>query len=176
MKNLILDLDGTLVRLQADWGLIRITIEAKLAACGLPIEGSLDQKLLRLKTERSDEFQKFMPELSALECRNLDQAIVNHSLIRRALALNKTQRAIFSMNCRATIDKFFELPQAKAFRVQAIVTKEDLNHPKPDAQGIRLVIERAGWRAEDCVMIGDSDKDRGSAAAAGVDFEWVQWD
>lgn len=175
-SNLILDLDGTLIRLNADWVLIKTEIREQLQRLNLPTDGNLDAQITRLRDSAASEYQNFLPRLSELECVGVEAAAVNSALIQRVLAIPEAQRAIFSMNCRATIVKALSREELRSMRVATLIGKEDLRRAKPDPEGIQLILRQCRWRPEDCLMIGDSENDRGAAEAAGVAFEWVLWD
>ena len=51
-----------------------------------------------------------------------------------------------------------------------IVTVVDVARPKPDPEGVQLILSRLGAKRTEAVFIGDSDVDRETALAAGVDF------
>ncbi|MFS0724715.1 pyrophosphatase PpaX [Paenibacillus sp. 1P07SE] len=59
--------------------------------------------------------------------------------------------------------------------MQAIVTLDDVERPKPDAQPVELALSKLGAAADTALMVGDSVVDIQSAAAAGVRSVGVAW-
>lgn len=57
-----------------------------------------------------------------------------------------------------------------AGRFEMVVTAADVARPKPDPEGVRLILERFGLPAEAAWYIGDSEVDRLTAAEAGLTF------
>lgn len=51
-----------------------------------------------------------------------------------------------------------------------VVTAVDVARPKPDPEGVFLIMERFGLRRQEVVFIGDSEFDRQAARGAGVAF------
>ena len=60
-----------------------------------------------------------------------------------------------------------------SFPVDIIIGGEDVTEPKPDPQGIELIIEKFGAEKKDVLYIGDSYIDAQTAENAGVDFAAV---
>lgn len=50
-----------------------------------------------------------------------------------------------------------------------IITREDVTEHKPHPESLLIALERIGGKKETAIMIGDSDKDLGAAANAGID-------
>lgn len=56
-----------------------------------------------------------------------------------------------------------------------VVGSDEVTHPKPHPEPVRIALERLGRRAEDAVFIGDSRHDIESGRAAGVKTAAVLW-
>jgi pyrophosphatase PpaX len=69
------------------------------------------------------------------------------------------------------LDRFPAL--ASAFDV--VVAHEDTERHKPDAEPVRLALQKLGGRPEEAVYVGDSPFDVGAAKAAGVYAIAVGW-
>ena len=50
-----------------------------------------------------------------------------------------------------------------------VITRDDVVHHKPDPESLIKALEQLGGNKDQAIMIGDSDKDLGAAANAGVD-------
>lgn len=75
---------------------------------------------------------------------------------------------VYSSNSRSTVLKGLEV-LGIAEKFQQIISQDDVTYVKPDPEGFYLIPNFADHKAE-FLMIGDSNADRGAAAAAGVDF------
>ncbi len=81
---------------------------------------------------------------------------------------------VVTTKIRATTTRvlgLFELDQY----MQTIVTLDDVEHPKPNAEPIRKALEALGSSPERTLMVGDSPADLKSATAAGVQSAAVAW-
>lgn len=54
--------------------------------------------------------------------------------------------------------------------IDEVIGGDDVKNPKPDPEGMKLLLERLGMRPEEILYIGDSLVDARTAEAAGVDF------
>lgn len=53
---------------------------------------------------------------------------------------------------------------------EVVVTADDVARPKPDPEGVGLILERLDCRTRESVFVGDSVIDQGTAANAGLSF------
>jgi HAD superfamily hydrolase (TIGR01509 family) len=59
--------------------------------------------------------------------------------------------------------------------VDVAITADDVVHPKPDPEGLRIALERLGAAANRSLFIGDTVHDMRAARAAGVRSVGVTW-
>ena len=81
---------------------------------------------------------------------------------------------VVTTKIRATTTRVLGLFQLDQY-MQTIVTLDDVEHPKPDAEPIRKALEALGSSPERTLMVGDSPADLKSATAAGVQSAAVAW-
>lgn len=76
---------------------------------------------------------------------------------------------VVTLNCRACAE---EALRASGLRthIQVIVAREDAQRLKPDPEPLLLCLERLGGTPEGAVFVGDRDRDRETAEAAGTAF------
>jgi len=95
--------------------------------------------------------------------------------ILRSVKQSGKSLALFTGKGRATaqitleefhIDKYFD----------CVVTGNDVLRYKPSSEGLRIIMERLGYRPEELLMVGDSVADVGAAHDAGVRIAAVLWD
>jgi phosphoglycolate phosphatase len=183
MKAVIFDLDGTLQSLEIDWKALRAELGVLFGRYGQPLPGgplleAVDRNVaaliengmapgaaeqVRLEAGRMmdraelDSFPKVrifpgVPEmLSALEERGV-------------------RRAVLSRACRAYVD----MSLGRLGRdFDAVLGREDVVRPKPDPEGILLLLDRFGCGPAECAVVGDHPFDvlagkRAGTVTAGV--------
>ena len=79
---------------------------------------------------------------------------------------------IVSTKFRYRIEETFKY-HTTSFPVDMIVGGEDVTQPKPDPQGLDLIISRFGAEKKDVLYVGDNYIDAKTASNAGVDFAAV---
>lgn len=179
----VFDLDGTLVRLAVDWEAFRDHLAGFVPPddlCAGP-ERPATWTLARLR-ERGDEATHDRV-LDVLRTRELQGAVASSpvqagmDLLRRALALGPEGRplALLTNNTRAAAQEALRRHGVRpAFRM--VVALEDVDRPKPHADGLELVLDRFEVPPADVLFIGDGRKDATAAERAGVAFldveEW----
>lgn len=97
---------------------------------------------------------------------------VNEVLAR--LQAQGIKMGVVTTKIRATTTRVLGLFDLDQY-MQVIVTLDDVEHPKPDAEPIRKALEALGSAPERTLMVGDSPADLKSATAAGVHSAAVAW-
>lgn len=184
-RHVIFDLDGTLIDSRAD---LVAAVNHVLATMGLPAlpfetacsyvgEGArrLMQRALGAENEgRIDvALSRFLDYYGA---HLLDRTLPYHGvgalladLRRRDLSLsvlsNKPERLSRAILTGLDLLQFFI----------AVLGPESAGARKPDPAGVLRLMTSAGARRDETIVVGDSDVDRQTAAAAGVAFCGVAW-
>jgi phosphoglycolate phosphatase-like HAD superfamily hydrolase len=174
-RHLIVDLDGTLIRLRADWAEVRRQIADDLKKRGLIYDSSagLDANLFRLReVVEAKTYLRLLEDIGSHECRDLDRAQVNPDLIGRLKHAGPW--ALLTANNRSTALAVFALPAFREVPPALIVGREDVSRPKPDPEGGRRILAKMNWPAERTTLIGDSDKDETVAGLLRVKFERIR--
>lgn len=171
----IVDLDGTLIRLQADWQQIKREIAKTLSRNNLEGVDRMDHNLERLRAQNLNAYNDLLETISVLECQNLALAPVNLKLLDRLKMMPSDSIAIFSANCRQTLIKAFNETELRAIKQPMMIGKQDVTMGKPSSEGILKILAEKGWSRSDVTMIGDTDNDEIPASSEGIRFEWVTW-
>lgn len=166
MKYKIVDLDGTLIKLQADWPKVKDWVAKQIKPLGFKYDKKmgLDENLFAVKAANPGRFKFLMKTLATLEQEGLEGAPVNQQLIDE---LKGQKWALLTLNARSTALASLE---KLGLKPDLIIAKEDVKAPKPDPDGALQILRRLNWTAEETVFIGDSDRDEGCAKSAGIQF------
>ena len=114
------------------------------------------------------EYVKKADEIMAKETYFYDDTLA----ILQVLQCAGVKVGIVSTKFRYRIVETFKCHTA-SFPVDLIVGGEDVTEPKPDPQGLELIIEKFGAAKADVLYIGDNYIDALTAQNAGVDFAAV---
>ncbi len=74
---------------------------------------------------------------------------------------------------RSTIESLEHLEIHHYF--DAIASYDDVGRGKPAPDMLHLILEELGVRPEEAIFVGDGERDRMAAQAAGIDFLMVEW-
>lgn len=163
----VLDLDGTLVDLDVDWGALRGELHAELERHGVVtreqgVFGILEE-LQRLGETAA--FVACSDRVRAAEEEAAPAGPVNRALLEWLPP--GMPIGILSLNSNRAVHaalRGLELPGP----VVAVTGREDVAAPKPDPAGLLRIVEQAGVETTRALMVGDSPGDLECAAAAGV--------
>ena len=168
--TVVFDLDGTLVRLDVDWRKAQADLGGITRRFGKGSEGRSIWAMLRDAT--GDEAAALDRALHAYETEGSRKA----QLLPTAdvLAhLTKDEVGVVTLNCHACAEEALRVTGLSAF-VGAIVAREDTARLKPDPEPLLLCIDELGGEPSHTVFVGDRQRDRETAEAAGTAFVAVQ--
>ena len=159
-KLVIVDFDGTLVRrLEVDWDSLKKQLRMELG--GETFSDGLDNDLYRLRRLDKDAFLFLCKMISEAE----EKGYHGETGLLKILGGKKT--AIFSSNTRTAIEKILQRKEFSNFK-PFIVAKEDVKKPKPNPEGLKMILEHFGVKASEAVFIGDSETDHKAGKKIGV--------
>ncbi len=176
MKNyqyILLDWDGNLAKTLDIWLIatrtplenrgIQISDKQIAIQCfGRPIEGYAELGVTDIDaaiTEMDQLAKKLMPEVELYP----DALFVLETLKKEG-----KQIALITTSLRNNVHHLLDKYNLHDF-FDVVITNEDTTFHKPDPDPLYKALEELGGAKENAVMIGDSDKDIGAAANAGVD-------
>jgi phosphoglycolate phosphatase len=168
-EALVYDLDGTLVRLDVDWGAVAEEAAGVLQARGLGTAGSLWDYLQRAE-EAGDRHRRAVEEVIAEHEREGARSADRLPLAGELPAGVPT--GVCSLNCEAACRTALELHGLDG-HVDAVVGRDTVSAHKPDPEPLLATVDALGADPRATLFIGDSDSDRVTAERAGVDFQAV---
>ncbi len=162
----VFDLDGTLVRLQVDWRKAQAALGRIARRFGRDPAGRTVWEMLR--------------EASGEEAAALDRTLRTYEMEGGARArrlpladllshLGEGAVGVVTLNCHACAEEALRLTGLSAF-IGAIVARGDTNRLKPDPEPLLVCIEELGGEPGNAVFVGDRERDRETAEAAGTTF------
>ncbi|MFX1323379.1 MAG: HAD family hydrolase [Promethearchaeota archaeon] len=180
-KVIIFDLDGTIVRLAADWNELKNILVDKYSElydehCSFKSVSACLSKIV----ERNDEdvLHNFFDVIRQYELKNI---LENQPIEEVVFLINNKEEfdiekgiklAILSLNTRETVITSLKL--AKVFqKFDFIVGREDVRKWKPDPEGILKIQEKFKVKKEEMVYFGDLEKDILTGKNAGIKTYWV---
>ena len=170
----ICDLDGTLVRLPVDWCALRGHLYRVCSDRGWNVaEGAGIDSLARSIREQHGE-QAFL-DVCAI-CAEYETAAVaaaprNDQLLEMLRSCSGLRLAVLSLNTHRAVSLAVERCALASDSQQVpILGKEDVVRPKPDPEGILILLRAAKCGEAQAVMFGDRSVDEEAARAAGIDF------
>ena len=167
-EGVVYDLDGTLVRLNVDWGQARVDTAAKLRPRGIDVDG---QDLWDLLARARDEgFEQLLER--ALSAHERDGARTSVVLPASAELPLSVPTGVCSLNCEAACRIALEIHGLDG-HVDAVVGRDTLDAHKPDPEPLLDTIDRLAVSPEETLFVGDSETDAITAERAGVDFRYV---
>jgi len=175
-KILVFDLDGTIVRLTADWMSLKEHLVFKyqkiykekcdfksMSACFSKIVEKGDKKVLKNFFDISRHY-----ELENIKGNQPIEETIFFINNKELFGGNKDAKlAIFSLNTRDTIIKSLELANILN-KIDLIIGREDVRKWKPDPEGLLKIQEYFKTKKEDMIYFGDLEKDILTGKNAGI--------
>ncbi len=184
IKTIIFDFDGTLARLNIDFGKMRQEVDALISGYGMDplrlhngfILEKMNEAALILKRQAPDLSETFLAEAYArietleIEAARTGELFAMTRPLLETLQKNEIRTGIITRNCaRAVYTVFPDILSC----CPVVVCRDDVRQVKPHPEHILAALNRLGADPETALMIGDHplDIDTGRNAktrAAGV--------
>jgi HAD superfamily hydrolase (TIGR01549 family) len=176
-KVIVFDLDGTIVKLAADWHSLKDALVERYSEyyqeeCQFRSISVCLSNIVKRNDE--EELQKNFEIIRQYELENIKENIpieesvffINNSIL---FGVQKNMKlAVLSLNTRRTIIE--SLKSANIYKkIDFIVGREDVRKWKPEPEGLLKIKDYFGVKKEEMVFIGDLDKDLLTGQNAGID-------
>ena len=169
---LVLDLDGTVCLLDVPWEDVKRRLVTIAALHGLETSGH--RRVLGLlesarRTGPPAAVHALEAELAESELEGARRCLVNAALVEWVAGLpSSLPVAVLSLNSSTAVETALSRA-GLAGRVTEVVGRGGAR-PKPDPHGLELLLAAYRAPADRTMMVGDTEADRGCAAAARVPF------
>lgn len=166
----IFDFDGTLVKpLKIDWLGLKKEL-AQLRGVDFHEDLKISELLKNIKRIGGKKrLKKAYQIVTRYESRAIGKAEIRTEMkdfVNKVFKKGK-KIAIFSTNMRETIEKIL-----KKFKLEnhfhLIIAKEDVNDPKPDAEGLKLILDKFKISSSRAIFLGNLETDLISGKAARI--------
>jgi HAD superfamily hydrolase (TIGR01549 family) len=180
-KVIVFDLDGTIVRLAADWYSLKKVLNDRysehfqddcqftsISACLSEIvekgdEAELQHNFDVIKQYELDNIEKNEP---------IEETIYFINNTKLFGVKRATKLAILSLNTRQTIEKSLELAGISD-KFDSILGREDVRSWKPEPEGLLKIMEHYKVNKEEMIYFGDLEKDIMTGANAGIETHYI---
>jgi len=180
-KVIVFDLDGTIVRLAADWYSLKKVLNDRysehfqddrqftsISACLSDIVEKGDEAELQLNFDVIKQY-----ELDNIEKNEpIEETIYFINNTKLFGVKRGTKLAILSLNTRKTIKKSLELAGISD-KFDFILGREDVRSWKPEPEGLLRIMEHYKVNKENVIYFGDLEKDLATGANAGIEAHYI---
>ncbi|NHN48639.1 HAD family hydrolase [Halostella sp. JP-L12] len=167
--GVVYDLDGTLVDLVVDWGVVAADVEAVYEEAGIdPGRRSLWDLLEAARGH--DLFDEVNEAIAAHEREGARES--RRLPLADELAALDRPAAVCSLNCAEACTVALAEHGLEEY-VAAVVGRDTVATWKPDPESLLAAVEATGADPSRAVFVGDSERDARAAERAGVDFVYV---
>jgi len=180
-KVIVFDLDGTIVRLVADWhslfkALTSRFIEKYQKAINHESMSAILSSVVKLGDEEELQLNFNLIQLYELENITSNQPIkeVIYFINNKELfgVSPNAKLAVFSLNTRSTILKSLEMAGILD-KFEFFVGREDVRKWKPEPNGLLKILDYFKVDAKEMIYFGDLEKDLLAGAKAGVESYYI---
>ena len=180
-KVIVFDLDGTIVRLVADWHSLRKALNARFTEKNrkAPKFKSMSAILSRI-VELGDE-EELQQNFNLMRQYELEKITSNEPIKETIYFINNKELfgvspharlAVFSLNTRPTILKSLEITGI-IDKFEFFVGREGVRKWKPEPDGLLKILNHFKINAKEMIYFGDLEKDLLAGAKAGVESYYI---
>lgn len=175
IQLVIFDLDDTLVQSSINYARIRSKI-AELFPKNFQPPHLHQTPILQLLNQLKDVDEKLFQRAQQIVEKSERNAVKNASIMKGApilpelLEQHKIHGVIYTNNTKDTVKLYLQKPGFEFLNYFEIFTRNDTNKPKPDPEGLIMIIDKWNIPKLNTVYIGDSFIDSEAANKANIRF------
>ncbi len=180
-KVIVFDLDGTIVRLVADWhSLFKVLTSRFTEKYREAINFNSMSAILSRIVEKGDE-EEIQLNFNLIRQYELENITSNEPIKETIYFINNKELfgvshgaklAVFSLNTRSTILKSLEMAGILD-KFEFFVGREDVRNWKPEPDGLLKILDYFKVNPEEVIYFGDLEKDLLAGANAGVESYYI---
>ncbi len=180
-KVIVFDLDGTIVRLAADWhSLFKVLTSRFTEKYRETINFKSMSAILSKIVEKGDE-EELQLNFNLIRQYELENITSNEPIKEIIYFVNNKELfgvshnaklAVFSLNTRSTILKSLEIAKILD-KFEFFVGREDVRNWKPEPDGLLKILDYFKVNPEEMIYFGDLEKDLLAGVNAGVESYYI---
>jgi len=180
-KVIVFDLDGTIVRLAADWHSLFKALTYRFTE---KYQEAINHKsmsaILSSIVEKGDE-EELQLNFNLIRQYELEKITKNEPITETVYFINNKELfgvshsaklAVFSLNTRSTILKSLEIAGILD-EIEFFVGREDVRNWKPEPDGLLKILDYFKVNTEEMIYFGDLEKDLLAGSKAGVESYYI---
>ncbi|MHA1461175.1 MAG: HAD family hydrolase [Promethearchaeota archaeon] len=180
-KVIVLDLDGTIVRLVADWYSLRKALTARFTEKNREDINSKSMSAILSRIAESGDEEELQQNFNLIRQYELENITSNEPIKETIYFVNNRELfgvshnvklAVFSLNTRSTILKSLEMAGILD-KFEFFVGREDVRKWKPEPDGLLKILDYFKVDAKEMIFFGDSEIDILAGANAGVESHFI---
>ena len=180
-KVIVFDLDGTIVKLTADWPTLKKILKDRyIKLYGDSCEFRSISGCLSKIVEKQDEqeLQNFFDIIRTYEMKNIHETVPIGEIVyfikhRRQFGIKEgTKFAILSLNTRRTIKVSLELAGIED-QFDLVIGREDVRRWKPEPEGLLKIKTHFNVKKQDMIFFGDLENDIKTGKNAGIEVYYI---
>jgi HAD superfamily hydrolase (TIGR01549 family) len=175
IQLIIFDLDDTLVRSSIDYAKVRLKIAELFPKGSLP--PYLHQTpILHIMNQLKEIDEHLFHQAKNIVEKSERSAVKNASIMQGApdlagiLKQHKIKGVIYTNNTRESVKLYLLKIGFEFLEYFEILTRDDIKKPKPDPEGIMVILRKSNIPKSNTIYIGDSFIDSEAASAANIRF------
>ncbi len=165
----VYDLDGTLVRLDVDWGAVAEEAAAALSDRGVDTAGMNLWDVL----ERAEEAGHRATVEDVIAEHEREGARASRRLPTADELPHNVPVGVCSLNCEAACRVALETHGVDEY-VDSVVGRDTVETHKPDPEPLLTAVRGLSAEPGRALFVGDSERDAEAASRAGVSFQYVR--
>ena len=180
-KVIVFDLDGTIVRLVADWHSLRKTLITRFTEKNRETINLKSMSAILSRIVELDDEEELQLNFNLMQRFELENITSNEPIKETVYFINNqeffgvspnTKLAVFSLNTRSTILKSLEMAGILN-KFEFFVGREDVRKWKPEPDGLLKILDYFKVNPEETIYFGDVDKDMLAGANAGIESYYI---
>ncbi|MHA1508849.1 MAG: HAD family hydrolase, partial [Promethearchaeota archaeon] len=180
-KVIVFDLDGTIVRLAADWHSLRKALITRFTEKNRETINLKSMSAILSRIVEMDDEEELQLNFNLIQQYELENITRNEPIKEIIYFINNKEffgvspnakLAVFSLNTRSTILKSLKMAGILNEFV-FFVGREDVRKWKPEPDGLLKILDYFKVNAKEMIFFGDSEIDILAGASAGVESHYI---
>ncbi len=180
-KIIVFDLDGTIVRLVADWHSLFKALSARFTEKNRETINLKSISAILSRVVEKGDVEELQLNFNLIRQYELENITSNEPIKEIIYFINNKELfgvspnaklAVFSLNTRSTILKSLEMAGILD-KFEFFVGREDVRKWKPEPDGLLKILDNFNVNSEDMIYFGDLEKDLLAGANAGVESYYI---